>query len=108
MPCAVSEPASKPGRPLDRDQLQYTAAYTWGSFPRLQGIRMNPLKVVAIVLILAGAAALAFGGVSYTKETPKADIGPIPLPGQEEENENIPRWAGPVASAARPVRLVVW
>ena len=30
---------------------------------------MNPIKIVAIVLIVAGALGLAYGGFSYTKET---------------------------------------
>src|SRR5260221_436123 len=107
LPCTVSEPATKRGGPLDRNQLKYTAAYTWASSPRLQGIRMNTLKVVAIVLILAGAAALAFGGFSYTKETHKADIAPIHLSVQEKENVNIPLWAGLGAIVAGVGLLVI-
>ena len=68
---------------------------------------MNPLKVVAIVLILAGAAALAFGGFSFTKETHKAEIGPIHLSVQEKENVNIPLWVGIGAIVAGVVLLVI-
>jgi hypothetical protein len=68
---------------------------------------MNPLKIVAIVLILGGAAALAFGGFSFTKETHKADIGPIHLSVQEKENVNIPLWAGIAAIVAGVVMLVM-
>ncbi len=68
---------------------------------------MNPLKIVAIVLILAGAAALAFGGFSFTKETHKAEIGPIKLSVQEKENVNIPLWAGIAAIVAGVVMLVI-
>ena len=68
---------------------------------------MNPLKIVAIILILAGAAALAFGGFSFTKETHKAEIGPIKLSVQEKENVNIPLWAGIAAIVAGVVMLVI-
>jgi hypothetical protein len=38
---------------------------------------MSGLKIVAIVLILAGALALAYGGFSYTKDTHDVKLGPI-------------------------------
>jgi multidrug transporter EmrE-like cation transporter len=68
---------------------------------------MNPLKIVAIVLILAGAAALAFGGFSFTKETHRADIGPIHLAVQEKQDVNIPLWLGIGAIVAGVVMLVL-
>jgi multidrug transporter EmrE-like cation transporter len=68
---------------------------------------MNPLKIVAIILILAGAAALAFGGFSFTKETHRAEIGPIKLSVQEKENVNIPLWLGIGAIVAGVVMLVL-
>ena len=73
----------------------------------LQGKAMNPIKIVAIILIIAGAAALAFGGFSFTKETHKAEIGPLKLSVQEKENVNIPSWAGLAAIIAGVVMLVV-
>ena len=68
---------------------------------------MNPIKIVAIVLIIGGAAALAFGGFSFTKETHRAEIGPLKLSVQEKENVNIPSWAGLAAIVAGVVMLVV-
>jgi multidrug transporter EmrE-like cation transporter len=68
---------------------------------------MNPLKIIAIVLILAGAAALAFGGFSFTKETHRADIGPIHLAVQEKQDVNIPLWLGIAAIVAGVVMLVL-
>ena len=68
---------------------------------------MNPLKIIAIILILAGAAALAFGGFSFTKETHKADIGPIHLAVQEKQDVNIPLWLGIGAIVAGVVMLVL-
>ncbi len=72
----------------------YTAPCTWGSFPDLQDAAMTPAKIVGIVLIVAGAAALAYGGFSYTKETHQAKIGPLELSVKEKQSVDIPQWAG--------------
>ena len=40
---------------------------------------MSPTKIIAIVLILAGALGLAYGRFTYTKETHDAKVGPIEL-----------------------------
>lgn len=55
---------------------------------------MNPIKIVAIVLIVAGALGLAYGGFSYTKETHTGRIGPIELSVKEKQTVNIPLWLG--------------
>jgi len=68
---------------------------------------MSPLKIVGIVLIIAGALGLAYGGFSYTKETHKAEIGPIKLQVAEKEQVNVPQWAGIAAIVAGVVLLVV-
>ena len=68
---------------------------------------MSPLKIVAIVLIVAGIGALAYGGFSYTKETHKAEIGPLKFSVAEKERVNVPQWAGIAAIAAGVVLLVV-
>ena len=68
---------------------------------------MAPIKIVGIVLIVAGVLALAYGGFSYTKETHKAEIGPLKLSVQEKESVNVPQWAGIAAIVAGVVMLVV-
>jgi multidrug transporter EmrE-like cation transporter len=68
---------------------------------------MGPIKIVGIVLIIAGALGLAYGGFSYTKETHKAEIGPIKLQVQEKEQVNVPQWAGIASIIAGVVLLVV-
>lgn len=67
---------------------------------------MNPLKLVGIVLIVAGALALAYGGFSYTKETHSAKLGPLELKVKEKEQVNVPQWAGLGAIALGVVMLV--
>ena len=67
---------------------------------------MSPVKIVGIVLIVAGALALAYGGFSYTKDTHKAEIGPLKFSVQEKERVNVPQWAGLAAIVAGVVLLV--
>ena len=55
---------------------------------------MNSLKVVALVLIVAGILGLAYGGFTYTKETHQAKIGPIEMSVNEKKTINVPVWAG--------------
>lgn len=55
---------------------------------------MGGVKMVAMVLILAGALALAYGGFTYTKQTTAVSIGPIQLNIKERKTVNIPIWAG--------------
>jgi hypothetical protein len=55
---------------------------------------MNGMKIAAIVLVLAGALALAYGGFSYTKDTHDVKLGPIELSVEEKKRVNIPVWAG--------------
>ncbi|MBW8308012.1 MAG: hypothetical protein K0M46_14615 [Thiobacillus sp.] len=55
---------------------------------------MNSIKMLAIVLIVAGGLALAYGGFTYTKDTHQAKLGPIELSVSEKQTVNIPIWAG--------------
>lgn len=68
---------------------------------------MNALKVIGIILIVAGVIGLATGGFSYTKETHKADIGPIHVAVAEKQEVNVPLWAGLAAIVAGIVLLVL-
>ncbi len=68
---------------------------------------MSPIKIVGIILIVAGGLALAYGGFSYTKETHKAEIGPLKLTVQEKEQVNVPVWAGIGAIVAGVVLLAM-
>jgi multidrug transporter EmrE-like cation transporter len=68
---------------------------------------MNALKVIGLILIVAGVIALATGGFSYTKETHKADIGPIHVAVEDKQQVNVPLWAGIAAVVAGIVLLVL-
>jgi hypothetical protein len=68
---------------------------------------MTPLKIVGIVLLVAGLAAMATGGFSYTKETHKADIGPIHVAVEDKQDVNVPLWAGIAAAVAGVVLIAM-
>lgn len=55
---------------------------------------MDAQRIAAILLIVAGALGLAYGGFTYTKDTHQADIGPLHLAVDEKQRVNIPVWAG--------------
>ena len=55
---------------------------------------MNSMRVVAVVLIIAGALALGYGGFTYTKEDHQAKLGPIEVNVKEKQTVDIPVWAG--------------
>ena len=67
---------------------------------------MNAIKLVAIFLIASGALGLLYGGFSYTKETSRANIGPLTLQVKETERVNIPLWVGVGAIVGGIVLLV--
>jgi uncharacterized membrane protein YidH (DUF202 family) len=55
---------------------------------------MSPIKIVGIVLIVAGVLGLVYGSFSYTKDTHEAKIGPLELQLKEKQTVNVPVWAG--------------
>lgn len=58
---------------------------------------MNPIKMAAIALIVAGVLGLAYGGFSYTKDTVGAKLGPLELTVKEKKVVNVPMWVGVAA-----------
>jgi hypothetical protein len=68
---------------------------------------MSPIRVTAIILIVAGALSLAYGRFSYTKETHDAKIGPMEISIKDKETVNIPSWAGGGAILVGVLLLVV-
>ncbi|HEX2226972.1 MAG TPA: hypothetical protein VHM64_07510 [Candidatus Binatia bacterium] len=68
---------------------------------------MTAVKIVGMVLIIAGVLALVYGGFSFTKETHQAKLGPLELQVKEKETVNIPVWAGVGAIAVGAALLLV-
>ena len=55
---------------------------------------MNAVKIVAVLLIVAGVLGLIYGGFTYTKTTSQAQIGPLELTVKDNKTVNVPIWAG--------------
>jgi hypothetical protein len=68
---------------------------------------MNPVKIVGIILIAAGALALVYGSFSYTKDTTAVKLGPLELSVKEKQTVNLPVWAGLGAIALGALLLVM-
>lgn len=68
---------------------------------------MSALKIVAIVLIVAGIAGLVFGKLTYTQTTHEAKVGPLDFSIKEKKSINVPLWAGIAAIAAGIALLVI-
>lgn len=68
---------------------------------------MNAVKMLAIVLIVAGGLGLLYGGFTYTKETHEAKLGPIVLSVKDQQTVNIPIWAGVGSLVAGLILLFV-
>jgi hypothetical protein len=55
---------------------------------------VNGTSIAALVMIVLGVLALAYGGFTYTKDTSQAKLGPIELTVKDRERVNIPVWLG--------------
>ena len=67
---------------------------------------MNGIKILAILLIAAGIIGLVYGGISYTKSTTEAKIGPLELSVKDKETVDVPLWASVGAIVVGVVLLV--
>ena len=68
---------------------------------------MTPVKILGVLLIVAGVAGLAYGSFSYTKEEHKAKLGPIQFSIKEEETVAVPVWLSIGAIAAGTILLLI-
>jgi TRAP-type C4-dicarboxylate transport system permease small subunit len=58
------------------------------------------LKIVAVLLIAAGILGLVYGGLTYTRTTHEAKLGPLELSIKDRETVHVPVWAGVAAIVA--------
>ena len=68
---------------------------------------MNARKLGAILLIVAGTAALVFGTFGYRRNTHMASIGSMEIMVSEQRALNVPVWAGVGAILVGAALLVV-
>ena len=65
------------------------------------------MKLAAIVLIVLGVIALAYGGISYTREKKVLDIGPIEATTKTRETIPLPPVLGAAAIVGGIALIVV-
>jgi hypothetical protein len=65
------------------------------------------MKIAAILLIVIGVIALAYGGISYTRQKKVIDLGPIQATTKTRETIPLPPVLGVAAIAGGIVLLVV-
>jgi hypothetical protein len=65
------------------------------------------LKIVGIILIVIGVAALAFQGISYTTREKIIDVGPIHATAEKKKTIPLPPVLGGMALVGGIVLLVV-
>ena len=67
---------------------------------------MRAIRVLAIVLIIAGLLGLAYDGFTYTKESHGFNIGSLEVAVKEKETFNIPIWCSVGAIALGALLLL--
>lgn len=64
------------------------------------------MKIAGIILIVLGVIALAYGGISYTREEEILDVGPIEATAERRETIPLPPILGGLALAGGIVLLI--
>jgi hypothetical protein len=55
---------------------------------------MNSIKIIALVLIVAGFLSLIYGSFTFTKDSHDAKLGPIEFSFKEKQTIKVPVLAG--------------
>jgi hypothetical protein len=69
--------------------------------------QMKPITLIGIVLLVLGALALAYQGISYTHQEKVLDIGPIHATAEKHERIPLPPIVGGLGLVGGVVLLVV-
>ena len=67
---------------------------------------MKPIVMLGIVLIVAGALALAYQGITYTTNEKVVDLGPLKVEAKKEKTIPLPPVLGGVAIVVGLVLLI--
>ena len=67
---------------------------------------MRPLSVIGIILIVLGAIALAYQGITYTSKEKVVDLGPLKVETKREKTIPLPPVLGGVAVVVGVVLLI--
>ncbi len=65
------------------------------------------MKIVGVILIVIGVIALAYGGISYTREEKVLDIGPIEATAESRETIPLPPVLGALALVGGIALMIV-
>ena len=68
---------------------------------------MNATRTMAIVLMVAGLLALAYGGFTYTRTTHETRMGPFSMTMTDRQTVAIPIWVGIAAVVLGGALLLV-
>jgi hypothetical protein len=68
---------------------------------------MKPITLIGIVLVVLGALALAYQGITYTHQEKILDIGPLHATAEKHERIPLPPVIGGLALVGGLVLLVV-
>ena len=71
------------------------------------GISVKPIKIIGVILILAGLFGLISGGFSFTEETHNAKVGPVEISVKEKNRLSVPVWASAGAIVAGGAALLM-
>ncbi len=63
------------------------------------------MRILGIILIVAGILMLVFTNINFTTEKKVADIGPVEINKKENKSIGWPSWAGGIAVVAGIVIL---
>jgi hypothetical protein len=67
---------------------------------------MSFVRIIGIVLIIAGTLGLVYGGFKYTGARHSATLGPVAVTVKDRESVKIPVWAAAGAIAAGSLLLL--
>lgn len=68
---------------------------------------MGIVRIVGVILLVAGVASFFTGGFSFTKESTAAKIGGLELTMKEKESVLIPQWLSIAAVVAGVAALAL-
>jgi hypothetical protein len=68
---------------------------------------MKPISMAGILLVVLGALALAYQGITYTRRVKVINVGPIHATADEQRTIPLPPILGAIALAAGIALLVV-
>jgi drug/metabolite transporter (DMT)-like permease len=60
----------------------------------VEGLPMKPAVIVGVILIVLGAVALVYQGITYTSQEKVVDLGPLKVEAKKEKTIPLPPLLG--------------